>query len=62
MQECASFTHDNLRNNRAIMAELPSSQSNQPAAARRLKAVRLKCSIKISTDTDDSRRLMTDSK
>ena len=44
------------------MAELPSSQSNQPAAARRLKAVRLKCSIKISTDTDDSRRLMTDSK
>ena len=25
------------------MAELPFSQSNQPAAARRLKAARLKC-------------------
>ena len=44
MQESQRFTRDNLRNNRAIMAELPSSQSNQPATARRPKAARLKCS------------------
>ena len=44
MQERATLTHDNPRNNRSIMAELPFSQSNQPAAARRLKTVRLKCS------------------
>ena len=39
------FTHDNLRNNWAIMAELPSSQSNQPATAHRPKAVRLNDSV-----------------
>ena len=46
MQESQRFTRDNPLNNRAIMAEMLSSQSNQPATARRPKAVRLKCSAK----------------
>ena len=44
MQESQRFTHDNPLNNRTIMAEMLSSQSNRPATARRPKAVRLKCS------------------